>query len=580
MTNDSQQLTGGTLLARTLAAAGVKRVFALHGGHLDGFFKGCVEEDIDLIDFRHEAAAGHAADAYARTTGELGVCAITAGPGFTNAVTAIANAHLDGSPVLFVVGAAPLREIETNPLQGGLDQVAIARPVAKWAVSVPVTERIPDLAAMAIRKAMTGRKGPVVLEVPIDVLHASASAAQATKPSGLATRPRPAPSPDEARRLVELLRGARRPAIIAGMEAVSERTAEALARFVAAAQVPVFAKTQAMGLLGARHPLDGGAAANLAVLPMIGLERPDLVILLGARLGLFLGGRSGSVVPNEARVAQVCADGGEIGRLRDVDLAIAADPAETLDAARAAAGAAGFADYGDWPARAAAARGLLAGAYPERQAKGGVHPFHAAAAVAEAAGPEAIWALDGGEAASWAGGAIAVSGPGRVLTHGYLGCLGTGLGYAIGAQVAHPARRVIHVTGDGSMGFHIQELDTIVRHGLPIVTVVLNNQVWGMCLHGQQIMYGQNYNVITKLGGTCYADIASAFGCRAERVTTYEEIAPAMERALASGRPAFVEIMTDADVVAPITLSMLGKVSEEAKEVQIPYYENVPVRAG
>jgi acetolactate synthase-1/2/3 large subunit len=161
-----------------------------------------VEADIDLIDFRHEAAAGHAADAYARTTGGLGVCAITAGPGFTNAVTAITNAYLDSSPVLFIVGAAPLREIETNPLQGGIDQVAVARPVAKWAISVPVTERIPDLAAMAIRKALTGRKGPVVLEVPIDVLHASVTQRQATKASGLATRPSPAPSPDEAARLV------------------------------------------------------------------------------------------------------------------------------------------------------------------------------------------------------------------------------------------------------------------------------------------------------------------------------------------------------------------------------------------
>ncbi|MFI4934363.1 MAG: thiamine pyrophosphate-binding protein [Caulobacterales bacterium] len=579
MASEDQRLTGGTLLAQTLAAAGVKRVFALHGGHLDGFFKGCVEADIDLIDFRHEAAAGHAADAYARTTGELGVCAITAGPGFTNGVTAIANAYLDGSPVLFIIGSAPLREIESNPLQGGIDQIAIARPIAKWAISVPVTERIPDLAAMAIRKAMTGRKGPVVLEVPIDVLHASVSERQATKPSGLSTRPHPAPSPDEAQRMVALLRAARRPAIIAGMEAVSPRTGEALAAFVKAAGVPVFAKTQALGLLGAGHPLDGGAAGNLAILPMLGLERPDLVILLGARLGLFLGGRSGSVVPNDARLIQISADPGEAGRLRDVDLAIAADPAETLQAALVAAGGAAFGDYGDWPTRAAGAKTLLAGAYPERETAAGVHPFHAAAAVAQAVGTEAIWTLDGGEAASWGTGALSVSGPGRVLTHGYLGCLGTGLGFAIGAQVAHPERRVVHVTGDGSMGFHIQELDTIVRRGLPIVTVVLNNQVWGMCLHGQQIMYGQNYNVITKLGGTCYADVAGAFGCHAERVTRYDDIAPALERALASGKPAFVEIMTDADVVHPITVSMLGKVDDAAKEVQIPYYENVPAPA-
>lgn len=312
---------------------------------------------------------------------------------------------------------------------------------------------------------------------------------------------------------------------------------------------------------------------------MIGVERPDLVILLGARLGLFLGGRSGSIVPHGARVAQIHSDAGEIGRLRDIDLAIAADPAETLDAALAVAGDQGFGDYGDWPLRAVRAKRLLASAYPDRETAAGVHPYHAAAAVAEAAGAEAVWTLDGGEAASWAAGCIAVNGPGRVLTHGYLGCLGTGLGFAIGAQLAHPERRVIHVTGDGSMGFHIQEFDTIVRRGLPIVTVVLNNQCWGMCLHGQQIMYGQNYNVITQLGATRYAQIASAFGCHAERVATFAEIAPAMRRALDCGKPALVEIMTDPGVVHPITISMLGKVETE-DEVMIPYYENVPAGAG
>lgn len=578
MPQEDQRRTGGELLAGALAAAGVRRVFALHGGHLDGFFKGCVESDIDLIDFRHEAAAGHAADGYARTTGELGVCAITAGPGFTNALTAIANAYLDSSAVLFIVGAAPLREIETNPLQGGIDQIAAARPLCKWAISVPVTERIPDLTAMAIRRAMTGRKGPVVLEVPIDVLHASVRAAEATKPTGLATAPRPAPSPSEARRFAQLLNEARRPALIAGFEAVSARAGNALARFVGAAKAPVFAKTQAIGLLGAAHPLDGGAVGNLAAFPMIGLQRPDLVILLGAKLGMFLGGRSGAIIPHDARVIQVHSDAGEIGRLRDVDLAIAADPAETLDAVLAVAEQ-GFADYGGWPTRAAGARRLLQGAYPDRETAAGVHPYHAAVAVADAVGTEAVWTLDGGEAASWASGAIAVSGPGRVLTHGYLGCLGTGLGYAIGAQAAHPDRRVIHVTGDGSMGFHIQELDTLVRHGIPIVTVVLNNQAWGMCLHGQQIMYGQNYNVITRLGGTCYADVAAAFGCASERVTSYDAIGPAMTRALALGRPAFVEIMTDPAAIHPITLSMMGKVADDTREVQIPYYENLPVHA-
>jgi acetolactate synthase-1/2/3 large subunit len=150
---------------------------------------------------------------------------------------------------------------------------------------------------------------------------------------------------------------------------------------------------------------------------------------------------------------------------------------------------------------------------------------------------------------------------------------------AIGCQVAHPDRRVIQVTGDGTMGFHIQELDTMVRHNLPIVTIVLNNQVWGMSIHGQQIMFGQNYNAITKLGETRYADIAAAFGCYSERVTEFAQVGPAVTRALQSGKPAVIEVMTDAEAVHPVTVSMLGKTEDGSQDVMIPYYENIPSRS-
>ena len=216
MSSPETSYTGGELLAQTLRAAGVTKIFALHGGHHEALFKGCYDLGNELIDFRHEAAAGHAADAYARSTGRLGVCIITAGPGFTNGISAIANAQLDGSPVLFIIGAPPLREVETNPLQGGIDQIAMARPAAKWTLSIPATERIRDLTAMAIRKAMTGRKGPVVLEVPIDILHMSVADARATPAAGLLVRPQPAPAPAETAALAEMLRAAERPVIIAG----------------------------------------------------------------------------------------------------------------------------------------------------------------------------------------------------------------------------------------------------------------------------------------------------------------------------------------------------------------------------
>ena len=197
--------------------------------------------------------------------------------------------------------------------------------------------------------------------------------------------------------------------------------------------------------------------------------------------------------------------------------------------------------------------------------------------MAEAAGPDAVYVYDGGEAASWAGAVTAVDRPAAILTHGYLGCLGIGPGFAIGAQLAEPDRRVVHLTGDGALGFHIQEFDTMVRHRLPIVNVVLNNQVWGMSIHGQQIMFGGNYNVISKLEGTAYADIARAFGLHSEKVTQIADLPAALQRAFACGGPAFVEVMTDADAVHPVTVSMLGQIEEGSDDVLIPYYENIPV---
>ena len=307
----------------------------------------------------------------------------------------------------------------------------------------------------------------------------------------------------------------------------------------------------------------------------MGAEPPDAVLLLGARLGLFLGGRSGAVVPSTARVAQIHSDAGEIGRLREIDVAIAADCGAALEALLEASRSAAWSVDRAWVKRAVALQHMAAQMYPAREAEGGIHPYHAAAAVMAAAGPDAAYVLDGGELASWAGDCVRISGPGRVLSHGYLGCLGIGPGFAIGLQTAFPERRVVQVTGDGAMGFHLQEFDTMMRHSLPIVTVVLNNRVWGMSIHGQQIMFGANYNAITRLGDTRYSAVAAGFGCHAEYVTRFDDIASAMERALKSGKPACVEILVDETVIHPVTLSMLGKAAEGSREVVIPYYENI-----
>ncbi|WP_374575068.1 thiamine pyrophosphate-binding protein [Phenylobacterium sp.] len=576
-------LDGGELLARTLKQAGVDEIFALHGGHLESLFQGCVNNQIRLTDTRHEAAAGHAADGYARTTGRLGVCVVTAGPGFANAVTAILNAQLDASPTLFIVGAPPLREAETNPLQGGFDQMAMIAPAAKWAHRVTNPERIPVLAAQAVRTATTGRPGAVVLELPVDVLHMPVDPADVWPAHGLPRgRPRPSPSPAEAARVVEFLAGAERPAIMIGGGARLSDCGEALRRFVEQAGVPVVANTRARGLLPPDHPLNAGAFATLGVAAALKGLKADRVLLLGARLGLLTGGRSPGMLGADVRLAQVDIEPEEIGRVRDVEIAVCADAGSALEAFAAAAEGRSWPDWSAWAGTLAALRHadqmMFAAADPAAPL---MHPYLAGKALVEAAQAQSrdpIFVLDGGEAAGWAEYHIRAQRPGSILGHGYLGCLGIGPGMAIGAQRAFPDRRVIHVTGDGAVGFHIQEFDTMVRHGLPIVTVILNNQVWGMSIHGQDAMYGPNRRVITELADTAYDSVAAAFGCHAERVEALSELPAAMERALASGRPACLNVMVDGAPVLPATLALLGGAGGGEDEIVIPYYENIPRR--
>ena len=574
--NTETRTDAGELIARTLKAAGVERVFALHGGHLEAFYRGCRQHQLELIDFRHEATAGHAAEGHARSTGQLGVCVVTAGPGYLNTLPAMVNAQLDGVPVLFIVGAPPLREAEFSSLQGGFDQIAMATPGVKWAHRITQPERVPDLLAMAIRKATTGRRGAVLIEVPIDVMHVPVHEIDVTPPAGLATHPRPAPAPNELDAALQLLRGAQRPVIVCGGEARFAGCEGRLRTFAEASGIPVFVNGRAFGMLPWDHPLYGHEAGNLAALQAQG-HAPDVMLLLGAKLGMALGGRRPLVVPRAAKLIQVLADGGEIGRIRDIDVPVVADCGSLLEALLGASTGQAWPDWSAWAQRATDAKRGYERSITDTDLPGGIHPFHAARAVVEAAGPDASYVLDGGESGLWAGHAVRVNGPGQYINNGYLGLLGSGMGFAIGAQLARPGRRVVQIAGDGGVGFHLQDLDTMVRRRLPIVTVVMNNRVWGMSLHGQQLLYGEDYDAISRLSEeTSYARIAEGFGCYAETVTRGAEVGPAMQRALASGRTALLDVRTDPACMHPRMNTMLKPISEG--DIVIPYYESIPVR--
>jgi acetolactate synthase-1/2/3 large subunit len=577
------KVDGGELFVRVLEQAGIREAFVLHGGHLDAILQAANAHGFRLIDTRHEQAAGHAADGWARTTGKPGVAIVTAGPGLTDAVTAIANAYLDCIPTLFVAGAAPLRDAETLPLQGGLDQLAMVQPITKWAHRVTHTHRIPDLTAQALRTAVTGRPGPVFLELPIDVLFARVDETQVDFPKRIYPDTRPAPSAQAVETAIEWLAAAERPAILAGGGAWFSQSGAELLRFAERAQIPVFSNAKAHGMVPADHPLCGRGFGTLGAAAAAARAQADVVLILGARLGLFTGGRRGGLIPKGAKVIQVDVSAEEIGRNRDIELGIAADVRETLVALDSAASQRKWTARPQWLGAVQAVRGGARVMF--RQAieneKAPIHPYRLAHEIAQVLPPDAIIAADGGETASWMDMAAQPRGGGSWMSHGYLGCLGTGMPFAIAAQVAHPKRRVLCIVGDGSVGLNFAEFDTMVRHNLPIVVVVNNDQQWGMSAHGQELIYGKDKKVVTVLSPTRYDQAAAGFGCHAEHVEDPRDLAPALRRALDSGKPACVNVMTDPEVIAPVTLAMVGgprpqqQKPTEKEKIQIPYYEDL-----
>lgn len=583
-----EKMTGGALLARTLNQAGVTEVFSLHGGHLDAFLIACAENGIRLTDTRHEASAGHAAEAYARATGRIGVAVVTAGPGFTNAYTAIANAYLDRMPVLFVVGAPSTREGDLNTLQGGIDQVAAASHVTKWAFRVGNGARLPEIVEQAIRRATTGTPGPVLLEIPIEVMFSPVAMPPRITTLANFTSAAPAPPADQVEALLDLLAAAERPVVIAGGGATLSRSGEALRAFAEASGVPVVTGPKGDGVMPQDHPLYGGSMSSVAI-AAAGGAAADTVLLLGQRIGLFTGGRNG-LIPADAKVAQVDIDGGEPGRGGAIDLAVMADCRQTLTALAERATARPWRVRPDWAQALRDARSLpsrRSASAPAIGATGLMHPYHACRAIAEALPDDAVIVCDGGESSVWVRDHIRPQGTGSFHITGYLGTLGVGQGFAIGAARAFLDRPVFLIAGDGGVGFHLQEFDTMVRHGLDVHTIVLNNACWGMSQNGQDLIYGQDRRAIVTLADSAYEKVAEAFGGRGWRAETPDEVTAAVRAARAAGVPSCINVRIDGAIINPVTMSMVGikpgdrpraaapAPAATTERVVMPYYENV-----
>ncbi|MDB5483855.1 MAG: ilvB, partial [Caulobacteraceae bacterium] len=390
---------------------------------------------------------------------------------------------------------------------------------------------------------------------------------------------RPAASPEQIEAILDLLAEAERPAIIAGAGSVLSPCAKDLGDLATLTGTPVVTNSKGHGVLAPDHPAYGGPAGVLAMAALAGAA-PDLVLLLGARMGMFTGGRGGSVIPAGAKVVQIDIDGGEIGRLRGVDISVVADASAAVAGLLSAAKGRSWPDRAGWLATLKRQDDLRRAAFrdaPAQTRPGYLHPSHAVAAVFDALSPETLVVSDGGEAGAWVAQHARPSGPGSFMTCGYLGCLGVGPGFAIGAARAQPGRPIVCFTGDGGAGFNIQEFDTMVRHRLPILTVILNNACWGMSQNGQDLVFGRNRRAAVALAETHYEAVAAGFGAHGERVDRFEDIGAAVRRAQASGLPACLNLITDPEVVHPVTVAMVGDVSGQ-DSIPIPYYENIPLR--
>jgi acetolactate synthase-1/2/3 large subunit len=557
------RLDGGELLIRMLEHAGIREFFTLHGGHLDSILMAAQAHGFRITDTRHEQAAVQAADGWARTTGRPGVVIVTAGPGVADAVSGVVNAYVDAIPVLLIGGASPLSEDERLPLAGGYDQLALMAPVTKWAHRVPQIDRIPDLVGQALRIATTGRPGPVYLEIPIDVAFSQMDEERVFFPKQIRPEAAPAPPADAVETVIDWLQAAERPVIVAGGGAWFSGAASDLVAFAECARIPVFSSGRAHGLVPADHPLCGRSAMNLAILDRSNPGETDLVLVLGARLGLFTGGKGSRMIPRAARLIQVDIAGEEIGRNRDVDLGIAADCRETLRLLLAAARDRHWPERPDWISAIRRASEAHRVVFAEALAaeKAPIHPYRLADAIVRTADRDAIVIADGGETSAWMEMVAQVQKGGYWLSHGYLAHLGTGMPFAMAARLAHPDQQVVCVVGDGSVGLNFAEFDTMVRHQLPVVVVINNDQQWGMSAHGQDLIYGQGRRVATDLAPTRYDLAAAGFGCHGEHVVDPGDLVPALERALASGKPACVNVMTDPSVISPVTMALVGGAS-------------------
>ncbi len=527
---------GGRIVAKALKSRGVTHLFTLSGGHLFSIYDGCKAEGIEIIDVRHEQTAAFAAEGFAKATRGVGVAALTAGPGVTNGMSAIAGAQANGSPVCVLGGRAPELRWGSGSLQE-IDHLPFVSPLVKSAETVKEPGEIGVRTAAALDLALAMPGGPTFVDYPLDVVFTEA------EPGLSEAEPVEAVLADGIEEAAALLASAERPAIMAGSGLYWGRGEDELRGLAEALGIPVFLNGLGRGCLPADHELAFSRARGA------GLGGADVALVIGVPLDFRLG--FGASIAEEAKLIRLDVAANELTANRAPQIDLVGDVAASLAAIREALGSP-TRRSDPWLAQ-------LRKVEEERRAieraelddgRSPLHPVRIYKELGEVLERDAIVVGDGGDFVSYAGRFVNTYQPGCWMDPGPFGCLGAGPGQAIGAKLAHPDRQVCLLLGDGAFGFAGMEFDTMARHGLPIVGVIGNNGIWALEHHPMKFLYG--YSVAAELRPeTRYEQMVEALGCEGILVREPGELRPALERAFESGKPTLVNVLTDPEVVYP-----------------------------
>lgn len=533
-------IDGGEMVARLLKKEGVGVIFTLCGGHILPIYEGCRKEGIAVIDVRHEQAAAHAADAYARLTHGIGVCAVTAGPGVTDAVTGIANAFFAKSPVVCIGGAAPLSTLGKGNLQE-MEQVSLMRPITKWAAAVYETKRIPDFLMTAIRQALAPPKGPVYLEIPMDILFGREDDQTIAWPATFRSSFRVEPEPRAIEELARCLSKAKRPLIIAGSDLYWDKAWGPLRTLAETQKIPVFLNGMARGALPPEHPNFFQFTRRKAC------QGADLALVIGTPLDFRLDFGGPSLFPDHVKLVML-GDYEILGKNRGIELGVPGDirlaleglledlPDEYMQQERVA--------WLEQLRKEETDRALS----EENKALMDTKPMSSYRFLKElrqALTEDDILIGDGGDIVALGSKLIPAKKPRHWMDPGPMGCLGVGMPFAIAAKWLEPNKNVVILYGDGSFGFNGFEYDTAVRFNLPIIGVVGNDAAWSQIRNPQLDLYGEEAAIGTSLSLVHYEEVVRGLGGYGEFIEDPKDFKPAFERAKASGKPALLNVPID-----------------------------------